>query len=233
LALLGVVLVLGIVGAIAGPPPTTQTAGTPASSATAAPTTAPQTTSTTIPASTLAPTSTAPPTTIAPTLSSAPAASIATTQPAPIAQRLAGFGATDEAWNAAHTPDSRFAPGSVYDNGRYYSVIHDGGRVLEYSMRFSPGIPISTARSVVMHEFPADATTLWFAVKDTCAQLEVKSRTLGRPLATPAIGAPNGEVIIEFDTVQPSGEAVYNSHAITEAILMLGPYANPDDAPGC
>jgi len=121
----------------------------------------------------------------------------------------------------------------VYNNGTYYAVIHEAGRVLEYSMRFSPGIPITTARTVVMQEFPPDATTRWFAIKDTCAQLEVKSRTLGRALATPTIGASDGEVIIEFDTVQSNGEAVYNSRAITEAILMLGSYASAEDAPGC
>jgi len=121
----------------------------------------------------------------------------------------------------------------VYNNGTYYAVIHEAGRGLEYSMRFSPGIPITTARTVVMQEFPPDATTRWFAIKDTCAQLEVKSRTLGRALATPTIGASDGEVIIEFDTVQSNGEAVYNSRAITEAILMLGSYASAEDAPGC
>jgi hypothetical protein len=228
LAILGVLVTLTIIGIVAGPPPpTSQTAGSTATSATASPTTAPQTTPTTIPASTLAPTTTTPPTT------TAPATSTAATKLAPAAQRLTGFGATDADWNATHTPDSRFDPGSVYNNGTYFSVIHEQGRVLEYSMRFSPGIPISIARTVVMREFPTDATARWFAVKDTCAQLEVKSRTLGRALAAPTIGAPDGAVIIEFDTVQSNGEAVYNSRAITEAILMLGSYASPSDAPGC
>jgi len=51
---------------------------------------------------------------------------------------ITGFGATTEAWNSAHTADTRYAPGAAFDptlglgsderyNDRYFMVITDDG----------------------------------------------------------------------------------------------------------
>ncbi len=129
---------------------------------------------------------------------------------------LTSFGATDSAWNAHHTADSRFAAGAAYDqdsslppvNGhtgaRYYAVQHSGGRVLGYYMAFPPGTPITAARGAALREFPPDTVVLWFAIRPTCAQEEVTSRTLGT-----ALGATADQVLVEFDTSLLGGSATY------------------------
>ena len=144
-----------------------------------------------------APTSTAPtPTASVVATATATATAKATATQAPTASPspdITGFGATDASWNAHHTADLDFAPGAVYDadanlpkiNGhtgaRYVATNHSNGRVLAYSMNLMPGTTIVAAKASLLTEFPLDASFLWFSVKDTCAQLEVKRHSRRRP----------------------------------------------------
>lgn len=172
-----------------------------------------------------------------------PAASTApTASPAPV---ITGFGATDAAWNAHDTADSDFAPGAAYNpdpnlpkiNGhtgaRYVATNHTNGRVLGYMMNLMPGTTLDAAKATVSQEFPSDASFVWFAARDTCAQLEVKSATLGAALSDLKIGDPDGLAFIELDTEHSEGTASYDPKNINQAILLLGNYATAGDAPAC
>jgi hypothetical protein len=156
---------------------------------------------------------------------------------------ITGFGATDAAWNRAHVADHTYAPGAAYDpdpslpkvNGRvadrYYAVMHEEGHVLGYSERFRPQ-PISQAKALLLREFPPDAQTVWFrAVGASCAQMLVRSRTLGRALGTKRIGDPQGAALIEFS----SGAAAdhYNPRSVNDAFLLLYALVGKTGAPGC
>jgi hypothetical protein len=136
---------------------------------------------------------------------------------------LTGFGATDEAWNEHHEEDPRFDSGSSYDpdpslgdsvrfNDRYYGVDHESGRVYGYSMRFPSQTGVREAKSVILaSEFPRDAKIAWFKVKDSCAQMFVRSRKVARALH-------GGGALVEFS----SGEAgdYYESSNVSDAILI-------------
>jgi hypothetical protein len=100
-------------------------------------------------------------------------------------------------------------------------------------MRFHPGTTIAEGKVEMLQEFPSDASVLWFAVKDTCAQMEVQSATLGQVLGTAATGDPKGEVFVEVFTVQSSGEAIYDPRNINEGLLILLSSETAADAPAC
>jgi hypothetical protein len=103
------------------------------------------------------------------------------------------------------------------------------GRVLNYEIAEYPKTNYTEARAEALKgEFPPDATILWEATKDTCAQMEIQSATLGQALATPAVGDPQGRVLVEFTT--GSG---YDPNNITGVILMLGNYSSAGEAPAC
>jgi hypothetical protein len=133
-----------------------------------------------------------------PQVSTAPSAT-STHGSAAASDGLTGYGATDTAWNGHHQPDTRFAPGTAYDpdpslargdlqhDARYYGVVHQGGRVLQYQMRFPPGTTVDQARQAVMaSEFPAGTRTLQFQTLGTCAILNVQTASSWASLPTAA-----------------------------------------------
>jgi hypothetical protein len=169
------------------------------------------------------------------------------TQPAapapPSGPPVTGFGATDAAWNANHTPDSDFDPGAVYNpdpslpqvNGHpgadYTQVMHQDGHVLGYDYHFT-NEPIDQAKAQTLSQnFPSDAHTLWFVVKDTCAQMLVQSDAVGQALSAPSIGDSGGFVLVEFGS--GINEDSYDSSAVSDALFMLAQDASQADAPGC
>jgi hypothetical protein len=134
-------------------------------------------------------------------------------------------------------------PGAVYDadpslpqvNGhegsRYYAVLHEGGRVLQYDMAFA-NLPVSEVEGQILSsEFPPDAHRAWFVVKDSCAQMLVQSSILGKALGSHAVGDPAGTVLIEFS----SGDAdtSYDPDRVNDALFMLAGYTAPSGATGC
>lgn len=156
---------------------------------------------------------------------------------------LTGYGATGAAWNAHHAADADFAPGAVYNkdptlprvNGHtgadYTQVLHENGHVLGYDLHFK-GDPIRQAKAVVFgRELPRDAKPLWFAVKDTCAQMLVKSPTLAKALGSKSIGDTSGTVLIEFGS--GVNEDHYDPHSISDALFMLAEETSAAQAPGC
>ena len=157
--------------------------------------------------------------------------------------KLTGFGATTAPWNAAHTEVPGFAPGAVYDadpslprvNGhvgsRYFAVQHEDGRVLQYEMAFA-NQPVSDVRAETLSgEFPPDAKMLWFAVKDSCAQMLVQSATLGKALGSKDVGDPSGTALVEFSSGALGNS--YDPSRVNDAIFMLAGYTAQSAAPGC
>jgi hypothetical protein len=171
------------------------------------------------------------------------AALLATGAAASSLAAITGFGATNAAWNRTHVVDHTYAPGSAYNpdaslpkvNGRtadrYYAVSHESGRVLNYSYRFRPQ-PISRVKALVLREFPPDVHVVWFrAVRASCAQMLVRSATLGRALRTTQIGDPRGAALIEFSS--GVAEDHYSARSVNDSFLMLSPLVAKRDAPGC
>jgi hypothetical protein len=156
---------------------------------------------------------------------------------------VTGFGATDAVWDASHAPDSDFDPGAVYNpdpslpqlNGhtgaQYATVLHQNGQVTNYYFNFRSE-PIAAAKSdVFAQNFPGDAHEVWFAVKDTCAQMPVQSDAVGQALSAPAIGDSGGFVLVEF--LSGVNQDHYDPGAASSALLMFGQSGSPSDAPAC
>lgn len=165
---------------------------------------------------------------------------------APATDTLTAFGATDAGWNANHVEDTRgnIIPGAAYDPipsdgdlvyaDRYYAVLHENGRVLNYSMAFGRGTPQGVATATVMQEFPWDVHVLWTIRRDTCYKMEIVSSDLGRALADPKIGDPTGEVTVEFASDEDTqGNSSYSASSVREVMLGLGSYPTANDSPGC
>lgn len=159
------------------------------------------------------------------------------------ATAITGFGATDTAWNSAHTEDTDFASGAVYNadpslpkvNGHtgthYAAVQHENGHVLGYEYRFLDE-PIAAAKADVLRtQFPADVKVVWFARKATCAQMMVRSAALGLALSDPAIGDKVGSVLVEFSS--GVAEDSYDPSAVNDALFLLLPLESKSKAPGC
>lgn len=175
-----------------------------------------------------------------PTPKAAPSPSPAASTPP-----VTGFGATNADWESHHTAYSGCSPGSCYNpdpnlpqtNGhvgiRYYAVDHSNGHVTNYQMNLPQQTPISAAKAEALQEFPSDATALWYQVKDSCSQMEVKSAALGAALGNSAIGDAAGYAFVEFSTLAADGSSGYTEGNINNLILTLGSYPTPSDASGC
>ncbi len=174
----------------------------------------------------------------------------ATTASAPSAPKpgeLTGWGAADAAWNSAHTEDSQFSSGSVYNenpalqeiNGHpgaeYTAVIHQNGHVLNYYYNFQSKSISEAKAEVLSSQFPTATQIVWFADKGSCADMLVQSDALRRALSGKTIGDNEGTALVEFGSGE-SGAESYDESAVTNALIMLPAGANPSGpstAPGC
>jgi hypothetical protein len=141
---------------------------------------------------------------------------------------LIGFGAADAAWNAHHQADGRFIRGAAYDQDlelgrpglagnidRYFAVLHLGGRVFSYEMRFPPGTTVLVARQAVMQsEFPPGAQAIRFQRFNGCAVLTVHDHRL-------SVVAPNGNVGVEFGS--GINDTSYDPGDVWTAIITAPP----------
>ncbi len=157
---------------------------------------------------------------------------------------LSNYGATVADWDAHHVGDTRYDPTTAFDptpglgpdeqhDDAYYLVMVDAGRVDSYTKRMPHGVSITEARTLVLADMPPDTKTLWFVTKATCAQEELRSATLGRALADPAIGDGAGEVFVEFVTETAAGDSGYSASDANEALVGLGSYPKAAQAPDC
>lgn len=147
---------------------------------------------------------------------------------------LTGYGATGPDWNAHHTPDTRFDPGSAYDpdpalpsysgHDVYVSVDQQDGRVVSYQMNI-PSESIRDAIARVLQELPPDGYVRWRVKQVSCYEVELTSRILGKALAGLAIGEPNSDVLAEFSTIFPNGSTGYKSTDVNTALISprMGP----------
>ncbi len=136
---------------------------------------------------------------------------------------LTGFGATIAHWNQHHTADTKYAKDSTYDPGpglgdddsagdRFFGATPLSGRMELYDMRLQPDTPISAAKAEVLaSEFPRNGRITWFKVKDTCAQMLVRSKTLEHTIDQFAL--------VEF----ASGDAAdhYNPRDASQLVLTV------------
>jgi hypothetical protein len=174
-----------------------------------------------------------------------PTTASASSEPKP--RELTGWGATDAAWNSAHTEDSQFSSGSVYNqnpslqeiNGHpgaeYTAVIHQDGHVLNYYYNFQSKSISEAKAEVLSSQFPTETHIVWFADKGSCADLLVQSDALRKALSGKAIGDNEGTALVEFGS-RESGAESYDEGAVTNALIMLPAGANPSGtstAPGC
>lgn len=156
---------------------------------------------------------------------------------------VTGFGATTAAWNRTHVQAPDSARGAAYDpdpslppvNGhtaaRYYAVTHEDGHVLGYDYRFHP-LAISRAKALVLREFPSDVRVVWFrTVGGSCAQMLIRSATVGRALGTKKIGDKKGVALVEFSS--GALEDSYSARSVNDALFMLYPLVTKSGAPAC
>jgi len=180
-----------------------------------------------------------------PTSTAAAPGTTTTAPPVPTttaASTITGIGATDAAWETHHTRDHRFAAGSSYDpdptvdfgsdpmrDDKYYAVIHQGGHVTGYSMRFPHATTIAQAQMAVLAELPPDGAVAWSATKDVCAQAQLRSATLGSALRA---ADPSGGVLATFwsDT---ANVGPYSADNVIDATVLPLDDATAADAPSC
>lgn len=168
----------------------------------------------------------------------------------PTAPAITGYGATQSDWDKNHQADSRYDSGSVYNatpglglddqhNDKYYEVSAQNGRILTYEMRLPNQSSLTIAKAEVMQEFPSDAQVIWQkTTAGQCSQMEISSATLGNAaiLGSSAIGDPQGQVFVEFQTDSASSSSLnsyYDASNVNLATLNLGSYNTAADAPGC
>ncbi len=156
---------------------------------------------------------------------------------------LTGFGATDAAWNHAHSEDHKYPSGTAYDpdptlpkvNGRvadhYYAVQHVNGYVLFYSYRFRAR-PFLQAKALVLRtEFPADAQVVWFANRrGLCAQMLVRSATVARAIGRRPVGDKKGTALVELTS--GAGDS-YTARSVNNAGITQSHLVSKGSAPGC
>jgi hypothetical protein len=155
---------------------------------------------------------------------------------------LTGFGATLSVWNAHHTADTKFDANSAYDpdpalpsylgQDVYVSVQWQDGRATDYQMNVS-GLSAHRAIARVLRELPPDGRVLWGANRGACYQVELTSPALGRALTGPGINDPQGQVLVEFQTMLPDGSVVYRGTDVNGIVVSLGYYPTAASAPGC
>jgi hypothetical protein len=156
---------------------------------------------------------------------------------------VTGFGATNEAWESAHTQVPGFAEGAVYDadpslpkvNGhtgtRYSLVEHDDGFVLSYMYSFTAR-SISAARADVLRtQLPSDARVVWFKKRGRCDQMMVRSATLAQSLGPMPVGDKYGTVVVEFNG-GINGNS-YSSKSVLGAYFIALPLEPSSKVPGC
>jgi hypothetical protein len=152
---------------------------------------------------------------------------------------LTGYGAIPAVWNSTHTEDHEFAPSSVFDadpalpnvnghTGAKYTAVDPGDRITSYDVNFLP-LPLSAAKDLLGHEFPADASVLWTQTANTCVQVEYTSPTLRSALGH---NQP-GDAFVEFSDVQPDGSSASQPTQFNEAIVMPLPGGQPDPSFSC
>lgn len=154
---------------------------------------------------------------------------VGTTKPPASVDTLTAYGATVAAWDGAHTPDTDYDPGTVYDpdpslpsvygnqGARYVSVQSIAGRVTNYTENLG-ALTLANAENVVGREFPADTKVLWSQRLTGCTQVELASPTLHRVLGDTG----TGDVQVEYF----GGSAGY-------ATLANVPGAAPDPTASC
>jgi len=106
------------------------------------------------------------------------------------------MGATRKAWLAHHVVDPNpklirgccFLPRQKDGHDRYYDVMYDRGRVFLYDMAFVPSVSARMARTLMVHELPADARLVKSRTKGTCAQFDYRSAMLKRATGHAAAG---------------------------------------------
>jgi len=135
--------------------------------------------------------------------------------PSSSSNTVTALGATTAAWASAHTADSKFPPGIVYDadssvpaGAQYSGVMHQNGHVLSYDFKI-----------------------VWFLSKPTCAQMLVKSAMLGKELAAKSVGDPTGTAFVEF--LSGPTDNSYSPSSVNEASLQSFPPTSPSRSPGC
>jgi hypothetical protein len=125
-----------------------------------------------------------------------------------------------------YDPDPGVPPGDDYT-----AVLRSDGHITGYDLHFK-NQPISAAKAQVMEaEVPHDSRQLWFAVKDTCAQMMIQSRTLGSLLGTKSIGDQQGTVMVEFGS-GPNDDS-YDRSSVNDALFLLLPKTSAAGAPAC
>ena len=154
---------------------------------------------------------------------------------------LTGYGATDAEWASTHQADPRYAPGDAYDptpgfgldvkhDDRFFSVIHEGGRVVGFSMNEPAHATTQVAIGLVLQTLPADAGVVWTTTRPSCFLAELRSATLRKTLGGPG----HGEVFVEFDSdAAMAGQPYWDPGNVTEAIVMAAAISRPSAAPGC
>jgi hypothetical protein len=156
---------------------------------------------------------------------------------------VSGFGASNAVWNRTHTPDTTFAAGAVYNadsslpevNGHtgahYTAVQRDNGHIDGYEYHFADASISAVKGDVLRTQLPSDARIVWFARKDTCAEMLVRSQKLAQALGEMPIGDKTGTVLIYFNS--GANDDTYNPRSVNEATFFLMLLKPRSQAPGC
>ena len=175
-----------------------------------------------------------------------PSAAAAAPPPAVPVDALTGFGALASTWDAHHTADTSYNPGSAFDpdpnlpqaNGRtgdrYVMVQYAEGYVTSFQVNEPSGTSVAAAmRDIVGRDMPPDTKVLWTRDQssDGCFQEEVASAALGRALRGGGLADSQGAVLLE---AQSQDISVFDASNVAWVMVNTGDGSlTAADAPGC
>lgn len=147
---------------------------------------------------------------------------------------ITGFGATDEAWNGAHTEDTNYEHEAAYNQNsslpegegqdEYGDVKHADNRVTGYEYHFEDESASEAKRAILAEQFPHDATIFDDETLPKCELMLIRSPTLARALGergNPAT-VPVAQIELETGHDENDEEQPFNPSNVDGALVTEG-----------
>lgn len=112
---------------------------------------------------------------------------------------------------------------------RFFSIIHEGGRVVGFSTNEPAQATTEGTIGLVLQTLPADAGVVGTTARPSGFLADMRSATPRKALG----GPERGEVFVEFDSdAAKAGQPYWDPGNVTEAIVMAAEISRPSAASG-
>jgi hypothetical protein len=154
--------------------------------------------------------------------------------PPPQQPSITGFGATNEAWNSAHTEDTNYVHEAAYNpnpalpeqdghlGDEYGGVEHQNGHVVGYEYHFASKSAEEAKQEILGEQFPHDATIYDDETLGTCEELLVKSPALVKALGLPTNTVAAAQIELETGHDENDEEQPFDPSSVDGASISEG-----------